>query len=179
MRKKLLNTIIFATSLIVINANATPRDNGFYTGIDLGFISSIGGDSGSEGITNKPALTIKIGYQHLKKNRISFYARNNDFYKGYGTISNTFGINYEFGIPLLSASSNKVLPYISIGMGKGINRTADEVEASFGVHYKINKHFDTTFGFQHKLITFSSSDFLSYHEDITTKAIDVGVTYHF
>ena len=180
MRKKLLNTIILFTSLIVINANATPRDNGFYTGINLGFISGIGGDySSSEGKPKKPTPTIKIGYQHLKKNRIEFYARNNDFHKSYGLgTPNTFGINYEFGIPLFSDYSNKVLPYISIGMGKGSNN-AEEVAASFGVHYKLNKHFDTTFGYQYKLITYSFSDDVSYLDEMTTKTIEVGVTYHF
>jgi len=196
-------------AISVATAYANPRDDGFYTGISAGVIK-LGGDSYEEtsistGTSNtttykdveSSSLTLKIGYQHFKNNRVEIYRRRNDIDTDSGKVSSdTVGINYEWGFSSLTAPNNKkLLPYISFGYGKGsastnstrlklVSTDASEVELGLGVHYQIGRHLDTTIGYYHRStslddnhIPTASNNF--FDANATTNSIEAGVSYHF
>ncbi len=149
------------------------------------------GDVGSE--------EIKLGYKHWNKNRVEIFRRSSEIEVGFinapRITSKAVGINYEWGLASLASANKKVLPFISLGVASGRAKTkstqlkiknADvlELEASFGVHYQLSKHFDTTLGLQHKQTILlddappnSSNVFTA--GDIDSTSINVGISYHF
>lgn len=205
--KLLFLTLLFVASMAT-EANANSRDDGFYIGLSTSFFG-FGGDSYTEDprLQNKIIYdaddfqtTFKVGYQHFKKNRIEIYARENDIEAHVGSTATkagdistkTFGVNYEWGIASAKNVNQKMMPFISLGYGRGTAKststtlllkkaTVNEFEAKIGLRYQLGNNFDVNLNYSHKFIDFldvkNSSGVVG--ADTSLNTLGVGINYHF
>ena len=180
----------------------TTKESGFYLGAGttvLNFGGSVEVDDGYRTTsidkdTEEKPFILKLGYLSESENRVELYYKK-------GSIDTTnnlnisrefdislFGINYQWGIS--SLSSDKVLPYIRLGMGFGsgtANYTthdfvAVEVDLALGVYYKVTPKFDLSAGVYRRAIVLADDNTNGTTDEIISTAlngIEFGATYHF
>jgi len=171
---KILRNAVLLTLLGTVTTYA--NSDGFYIGANASLIP-LGDESMTLEYKDKPKITyndisaynfsLKTGYQHFKGNRVELYYRQNELDTKEGDISTqTFGVNYEWGFS--SLSSDKLLPYASVGFGVGKAsskklKTVDDVDVGeinfgLGVHYQFNENIDFQVGYEHISTAFIISD---------------------
>lgn len=191
----LLKTSVFAILFISINATASPRDDGFYTGVNAGLLSfekkyeeRIKGKTTAYSDISNQGLSVNIGYQHAKSNRIEFYFRGDNLETKKRNLDIAMlGVNYEMGLSALAAYNGAIMPYLSVGYGRGVAVTdndildtsdANELVLSAGVHYQLSDSFDSTFALERREIRIEDDE-TNDSADATVNTLRVGITYHF
>jgi opacity protein-like surface antigen len=174
------------------------RKSGFYAGVGMGLIN-FGGevvvDDGYNEYTydvdteDKPMM-LKIGYITSNENRIEVYFKsdsieaeeNGNNINMYDT--STFGMNYQWGIS--SLSTEKILPYIRVGLGFGsadLEDTSVDVDAidfdlGAGIYYDVTSNIDVMTGIYRRAVAISS-DQSSTTIISTVNGLEFAVNYHF
>ncbi len=187
-----------AMLLTLLSTGSYANSDGFYIGANASLVS-LGDDSITTKDKDKTKTTyhdvsssgfsLKTGYQHFNRNRVELYLRVNklDSDEGYVTMQ-TVGVNYEWGFS--SLSSEKLLPYASVGVGFGDAsskklKLVDDVDVGemtvgLGVRYQFNEKIDAQIGFQH--IATGFEDYDKTTDDVSVVAqnnIMVSVAYKF
>jgi len=161
---KLTNTIILLTLLSTLSQ---ANSDGIYIGVGSS-IMDVGDDSLK--VENKdktkstyhdisgPFHSIKVGYQHFDKNRVELYFRGHQMEAKEGDFNTkSVGINYEWGFT--SLASEKLMPYVSLGLGAGEISSSDlkaidkadmgEIIFGIGVRYQITENIDAQLAYNH------------------------------
>lgn len=131
--------VLLATSSATTNVLASPRDNGFYVGLNSSFLEfsadyfeTSADRTSSSGHINQTTKVFrdggvgseefKLGYKHFNKNRVEIFRRRSEITVGNPEeeiTSNTVGVNYEWGLASLASVNKKMLPFISLGAASG------------------------------------------------------------
>jgi len=177
---------------------STTRKSGFYAGVGMGLINfggSVEVDNGyrttsiDKDTEDKP-FSIKVGYLTESENRVELYYKTDsiDTENNLGNARNfdasLFGLNYQWGIS--SLSSDKLLPYIRLGLGFGsgtadfttLDLTAVEVDLALGAYYEVAPNIDVSAGIYRRAVVFAD-DVSDDTIGIALNGIELGATYHF
>jgi len=210
MNKLFLITLLLITSINAqepanteSNQSVTPKTiktqhDGWYAGFNMGVINWGGeviistgyGDTTYDVDTEDKVMMLQVGYETTSENRIEFYYKTdsikakeeNRHLDMYDT--STFGINYQWGIS--SLSTDKLLPYIRVGIGFGSgelkNSTIDfdavEFDLGVGIHYHVTDTIDISGGLYRRAIAIGNEN--SDNTIISAlNGVEVGANYHF
>jgi hypothetical protein len=206
MKKIVLKSVLLLGLVTTVQADEKSYRDGVYVGVEGSFLSFGGNDLRMEtvtggkssnkttyrDVTNTP-ISLKLGYQHYRGNRIEIYAKYGELDTDGGDISvDTYGINYEFGFASL-ATGSKLMPYILVGAGAGEAESSKlqkmdgsdivEINLGLGFHYQIQENIYASFGYANNTMIFTdvkgSNDQNFEFSDTTTNTLYVGVGYHF
>jgi hypothetical protein len=192
------NQSVVSTQKIEDTLGSTTRKSGFYAGVGMGLIN-FGGevviDDGYNDYTydvdteDKPMM-IKIGYVTSNENRVEVYFKSDSIEADEAGSSinmydtSTFGINYQWGIS--SLSTDKILPYIRVGIGFGsadiegatVDVDAIDFDLGAGIYYEAAQNIDVMAGIYRRAVGVSSDE-----SDTTIisslNGLEFGVNYHF
>ena len=207
----MLKKILLATVVVVNVANATEvkesgivdvssntKSSGWYAGVGMGIMNWGGSVDIDDGYTSQTfdidtedePLLLKVGYVTSSENRVELYFKKDFIDVVNGNLqaelyeTTTFGVNYQWGIS--SLSSEKMLPYIRVGLGFGsadmdmatVDLDAVEFDLGVGIHYEVSSNIDLTAGIYRRAIGITSED--SDASVISAvNGIEIGAAYHF
>jgi len=215
----MLKKILLATVVVVNVANATEvkesgivdvssntKSSGWYAGVGAGIVNWGGSFEVDNGISttthngdvkDSPVL-LKMGYITESENRVEVYYKKDSIdTKGGDRVRegemyeiSTFGLNYQWGIS--SLSSEKVLPYIRLGLGFGSSTsnyveakdgTVVELDLALGVYSEVATNIDVSAGiYRRAIVTVAENPDIFSDDYITgaaTNGIEIGLNYHF